>query len=593
MLVVSESYLLSHSLYLKALKLCSYQNVKKQLLLIHGNSVTNGFGSNLQLNDMLIELYSKQGDVKHARKLFDRIPKRDVVSWTAMISRFSRCGYHRDALLLFKQMHREDVRANQFTYGSVLKSCKDLGCLKEGMQIQGCLEKGTFAGNLIVRSALLSLYARCGKMEDARLQFDSMKERDLVSWNSMIDGYTANACADTSFSLFQFMFAEGELLVSISATYFKTFMTVWLNSFLCCSVLGKKPDCFTFGSLLRASIVVKCLELVCELHGLAIKLGFGRSSALIRCLVDAYVKCGSIANAWKLHEDTTKRDLISCTALITGFAQQNICRSDAFDIFKEMILMKTKMDEVIVSSMLKICTTVASVTIGRQIHGFALKSSQIRFDVALGNSLIDMYAKSGEIEDAVLAFEEMKQKDVRSWTSLIAGYGRHGNFEKAIDLYNRMEHEGIKPNDVTFLSLLSACSHTGQTELGWKIFDTMINKHGIKAREEHLSCIIDMLARSGYLDEAYELIRSKEGIISLSSSTWGAFLDACRRHGNVQLSKVAAAQLLSVEPKKSVNYINLASVHAANGAWDSALKTRQLMKESGSCNKAPGYSLVY
>ncbi|EFH59525.1 pentatricopeptide repeat-containing protein [Arabidopsis lyrata subsp. lyrata] len=564
MLVVSESYLLSHPLYLKALKLCSYQNVKKQLLLIHGNSVTNGFGSNLQLNDMLIDLYLKQGDVKHARKLFDRIPKRDVVSWTAMISRFSRCGYHRDALLLFKQMHRQDVRANQFTYGSVLKSCKDLGCLKEGMQIQGCLEKGKCAGNLIVRSALLSLYARCGKMEDARLQFDSMKERDLVSWNSMIDGYTTNACVDTSFSLFQLMFAE-----------------------------GKKPDCFTFGSLLRASIVVKCLEPVGQLHGLAIKLGFGRSSALIRSLVDAYVKCGSIANAWKLHEDTTKRDLISCTALITGFAQQNICTSDAFDIFNEMILMKTKMDEVVVSSMLKICTTIASVTVGRQIHGFALKSSQIRFDIALGNSLIDMYAKSGDIEDAVLAFEEMKEKDVRSWTSLIAGYGRHGNFEKAIDLYNRMEHEGIKPNDVTFLSLLSACSHTGQTELGWKIFNKMINKHGIKAREEHFSCIIDMLARSGYLEEAYELIRSKDGIISLSSSTWGAFLDACRRHGNVQLSKVAASQLLSVEPKKPVNYINLASVHAANGAWDSALKTRQLMKESGSCNKTPGYSLVY
>ncbi|XP_010509233.1 PREDICTED: pentatricopeptide repeat-containing protein At3g20730 [Camelina sativa] len=564
-LVVSKPYLLSPSLYLKALKLCSYQIVKKQLLLIHGDSVTNGFGWNLQLNNTLIDLYSKQGDVKHARKLFDKIPKRDVVSWTVMISGFSRCGYHRNALLLFKQMHREDVRANRHTYGSVLKSCKDLGRIKEGMQVQGCVEKGRFAGNLVVKSVLLSLYARFGKMEEVRLLFDSMNKRDLVSWNAMIDGYTANACADTSFSLFQLMLSE-----------------------------GKKPDCFTFGSLLRASIVVKCLDIVGELHGLAIKLGFGRSSALIRSLIDAYVKCGSIANAWKLYEGTTKRDLISCTALITGFTQQTKCRSDdAFDIFKEMILMKTKMDEVVVSSMLKICTTIASVTIGRQIHGFALKSSEVRFDVALGNSLIDMYAKSGELEDAVLAFEEIKEKDVRSWTSLIAGYGRHGTIQKAIDLYNRMEHEGIKPNDVTFLSLLSTCSHTGQTELGWKIFNTMINKHGIEAREEHLSCIIDMLARGGYLEEAYELIRSKEGITNLSSSTWGSFFDACKRHGNVQLGKVAASQLLSMEPKKPVNYINLAGVYAANGAWDNALKTRKLMKESGSCNKAPGYSLVH
>lgn len=358
-------------------------------------------------------------------------------------------------------------------------------------------------------------------------------------------------------------------------------------------MLGKKPDCYTFGSLLRASIEVKCLQVVSELHGFAIKMGFGRSDALVGSLVDAYAKCCSLANAWKLFNGTMKRDIIACTALITGFAQQNNCASDAFDIFKDMILLKTEMDEVVVSSVLTICTSIASISIGRQIHGFALKSSQVRFDVALGNSLIDMYAKSGEIEDAVLAFQEMEEKDVRSWSSLIAGYGRHGNIEKAMDLYNRMEHEGIKPNDFTFLSLLSACSHTGETELGLKIFNTMINKYGIEAREEHLSCIIDMLARSGYLEEAYELIRSKKGFVNFSSSTWGALLDACRRHGNVKLSEVVAAQLLSMEPKKPVNYINLASVYAATGAWDNALKTRKLMKESGSCSKAPGYSLVY
>uniref|UniRef100_M4F3V2 Pentacotripeptide-repeat region of PRORP domain-containing protein n=1 Tax=Brassica campestris TaxID=3711 RepID=M4F3V2_BRACM len=559
---VAES--LKFSVKQPALKLCSYQTLEKQFVLIHGNSVTNGFISNLHLNNSLVNLYARHGDMKHARKLFDRMPERDVVSWTAMISGYSGCGYHLSAFLLFKQMRREPVRANDFTYGSVLKSCKGLGCLKEGMQVHGCVEKGRFVENLVVRSALLCLYAKCGKMEDARLLFESMKERDLVSWNIIIHGYTASA-ADTSFGLFQLMLAE-----------------------------GKKPDCYTFGSLLRASIQVNCLEMVSELHGFAIKLGFKRSDvALVRSLIVAYAKCGSLGNALKLYDRTMKGDLISCTAIITGLAQQNNFTSDAFDIFKEMILMKTQMDEVVVSSMLKICTTIASISIGRQIHCFALKSSQIRFDVALRNSLIDMYAKSGEIEDAVLAFEEMEEKDVRSWTSLISGYGRHGDIEKAISLYNRMEQEGIKPNDVTFLALLSACSHTGETEIGWKILNTMINKYGIKVREEHLSCMVDMLARGGNLEDAYELIRSENSITSLSSSTCGAFLDACRRHGDVQLSQVAAAQLLSMEPKKPVNYINLASVYASNEDWDNALKTRKLMKETGSCNKSPGYSIVY
>ncbi|CAF2099715.1 unnamed protein product [Brassica napus] len=553
------------SLYLKALKLCSYQTLEKQFVLIHGNSVTNGFISNLHLNNSLVNLYARHGDMKHARKLFDRMPERDVVSWTAMISGYSGCGYHRSAFLLFKQMRREPVRANDFTYGSVLKSCKGLGCLKEGMQVHGCVEKGRFVENLVVRSALLCLYAKCGKMEDARLLFESMKVRDLVSWNIMIDRCTDASTADTAFALFQLMLAE-----------------------------GKKPDCYTFGSLLRASIQVNCLEMVSQLHGFAIKLCFGRSDvALVRSLIVAYAKCGSLGNALKLYERTMKGDLISCTAIITGLAQQSSSTSDAFDIFREMMVMKTQMDEVVVSSMLKMCTTIASISIGRQIHCFALKSSQIRFDVALHNSLIDMYAKSGDIEDAVLAFEEMEEKDVRSWTSLISGYGRHGDIEKALDLYNRMEHEGIKPNDVTFLALLSACSHTGETEIGWKILNTMINKYGIKVREEHLSCMVDMLARGGNLEDAYELIRSENSITSLSSSTCGAFLDACRRHGDVQLSQVAAAQLLSMEPKKPVNYINLASVYAANEDWDNALKTRKLMKETGSCNKSPGYSIVY
>lgn len=198
--------------------------MEKQLLLIHGTSVTNGFGSNLELNNRLIDLYTRQGDVKHARKLFDRMPKRDVVSWTVMISGYSRCGIHRNALLFFKQMRREPVRANQYTYGSVLKSCKDLGCLKEGMQIQGCVEKGKFAGHLVVRTALLCLYASCGKMEDARLLFDSIKRRDLVSWNAMIDGYTATAFANTSFSLFQLMLSEGNLLFFYSSNIFQNFL---------------------------------------------------------------------------------------------------------------------------------------------------------------------------------------------------------------------------------------------------------------------------------------------------------------------------------------------------------------------------------
>lgn len=349
-----------------------------------------------------------------------------------------------------------------------------------------------------------------------------------------------------------------------------------------------KPDCFTLGSILRASVGGIELMKISQIHDLIVKLGLESSNKLTGSLIDVYAKHGSIRSAYHLYRSMLKTDIISCTALISGFARDDNHSKEAFDLFKDMILKKMGIDDVILCLMLNICANVASLNLGRQIHAFAFKY-QSSYDAAVGNALIDMYAKSGEIADANRAFDEMGDKNVISWTSLIAGYAKHGYGHEAIELYKKMKHKGMVPNDVTFLSLLFACSHTGLTCEGWELFTDMINKYRILPRAEHFSCVVDLFARRGQLESAYNMIRQMN--IKPTASLWSAILGACSIYGNTSLGELAARNLFDMEPEKSVNYVVLSNIYTAAGAWDNARKTRKLMEER-SLRKNPGYSFL-
>lgn len=492
-----------------------------------------------------------------SRTLFNKMPERSVVTWTALLSGYTQNGCSKEALLVFSAMRCKDVKPNQFTYGSALRACTSLMCLDTGEQIQGCVQKSRFAKDLFVQSALVDLYSKCGRMEDACYIFESMVERDVVSWNVMIGGYAIQGCADDVFQLFRSMLRGGVI-----------------------------PDRFTLGNVMKSFLGGSAMMKVIQVHIFIIQLGFESYNALTGSLIHAYAKCGSIRVAYHIYKSMLRKDAISCTALITGYARKGIYCRDVFDLFSELHQMHMGLDSVILCSMLNMCANTVSLDFGRQIHALAFKC-QPYHDVAMGNALIDMYSKSGDIEGANTIFNEMKQKNVISWTSLIAGYGKHGDGHKAISLYNKMEYEGLKPNDITFLTLLFACSHAGLTNEGWECFNSMVSKYKISPRAEHYSCMVDLFARGGKLEEAYDLICKMN--IAPSASLWGAILGACHIYGNMSLGKVAASHLFNLEPEKSVNYVVLASIYAAKGLWDCVSMTRRLMKER-SIRKDPGYS---
>ncbi|GMP51789.1 LOW QUALITY PROTEIN: hypothetical protein CsSME_00017882 [Camellia sinensis var. sinensis] len=315
---------------------------------------------------------------------------------------------------------------------------------------------------------------------------------------------------------------------------------------------------------MKAFVGGSSLMKVIQIHGFIIQLGCESHNVLIGSLIDAYAKCGSVRIAYRIYKSMLKKDTMACTALITGYASEDIYSRDAFDLFNEMRQMHMGIDNVILCSILNICA--ASLDLGRQIHALVVKC-QSKHDVAMGNTLIDMYSKSGEIEDA--------EQD---------GYGH-----KAIAMYKKMEYEGLKPNDVTFLTLLFACSHAGLTTEATECFNNMIGKYNILPRAEHYSCIVDIFARGGKLEEAYILIQKMN--IKPNASLWGAILGACNIYGDMSLGEVAARHLFNIEPEKSVDYVVLAGTYAAVGLWDSVWKKRKLMEER-SLIKYPGYSLL-
>ncbi|XP_004233109.1 pentatricopeptide repeat-containing protein At3g20730 [Solanum lycopersicum] len=552
-----------YTIYSNIIQLCIDLKAHKQGRLVHSHIITTGFPSNVHLGTKLIIFYTMSCDMVSARKMFDKLPERNVVSWTALLSGYSQNGDSQEALNVFVAMHREGVRANQFTYGSVLRACTSMSCIYLGKQIQGCIQKSRFVDNLYVQSALVDFNSKCGEMEDAFCVFELMAERDLVSWNVMISGYAFRGYNIDAFLLFRWMFRQGIL-----------------------------PDCFTLGSVLKASVGGgNCggLAKISMIHGCIIRLGYGSYSIISGALVDAYVKCGNLANASYIYKKMQNKDRISCTALITGYAREGKNINECLELFCQLHRNHREIDSIILCSMINICANTASLSLGRQLHAIAIKY-QSTLDVAMSNVLVDMYAKTGEIEDANNVFQHMTKKNVISWTSMISAYGVHGRGVDAVSYFKKMEREGFEPNDITFLSLLFACSHNGLTAEGWECFSEMVRKYKIVPRDEHYSCLVDIFARSGCLNESYDLICRMN--IKPSASLWGSVLGACSIYSNMDLGKVAARHLCNIEPTNAVGYVVLASMYSAAGLWDSAWKERDVV-QTRRLPKDPGYSLFH
>eukprot|EP01018_Ginkgo_biloba_P031949 Gb_23267 [translate_table: standard] len=571
----------SHT-YSRLLQACASLQALREGKLVHAQMIKTAFQPDISLGNQLTNLYAKCGCMENARQVFDKMPKQNVVSWNMMITGYAKCktvsyshqlfdeipnqeGFSFNAgdpqdesLKLFCQMQRVGKKPDRITFASVLGACISLKDMEQGKQVHSHIIKTGYQLNVFVGSALVDMYSKCGSIGYARQVFDKFTFRDVVLWNVIVAGYAQNGYGKEALKLFSEMI-----------------------------FVGIMPDEFTFGTLLSACGNLPALEQGKQIHVHVIRIGFESSVVVGSALVDMYAKCGSIEDAGMAFNTMHGRNTVSWTVMIVAYGQ-NGHGEDALKLFCQMQRASMRPDQLTFASVLSACANLAALKEGRQVHAHMLRSG-FESHLSAGNALVSTYAKSGTIEDAYQVFNNMPERDVVSWTAMICGYAYHGNGKEALQLFEQMLQAGMKPDEITLIGVLSACSHSGLVDEGYQYFDSMNRDHCIEPRKEHYACIIDLLGRAGRLDEADCFIKNMS--FEPDASVWAALLGACRVHNNMELGKHAAECLFNLEPQNAANYVLMSNIYAAAGRWDEVAKVRKMMKDRG-VQKIPGCSWI-
>lgn len=452
---------------------------------------------------------------------------------------------------------RGSLEPDRILYHKLLKRCTELGKLIEGKIVHAHIINSQFRNDLVMLNTLLNLYCKCGSLDDARKVFDGMYQRDMVTWTALITGYSQHDRPEEALVLFPQMLRQ-----------------------------GLKPNQFTLSSLFKASGVGSSHKNGSQLHAYCLKCGYESHVYVGSSLLDMYARCGNMVETQLIFDTLESKNEVSWNALIAGHARKGE-GEDALRLFLIMQRKGFRPTHFTYSSVFTACASTGSLEQGKWVHAHMIKSGG-RLVAFVGNTLLDMYAKSGNIEDANRVFHRLEKRDVVSWNSMLTGYAQHGHGKETLKHFEEMLRIGIQPNDITFLCVLTACSHAGLLKEGQQYFELM-NKHKVEPQVSHYVTVVDLLGRAGSFEEAQRFIR--EIPIEPTAVVWKALLGACRMHKNIELGAYAAERVFQLDPHDSGPHVLLYNIYASAGRWDDAAKVRKMMKESG-VKKEPACSWV-
>uniref|UniRef100_A0A7N1A1M4 DYW domain-containing protein n=1 Tax=Kalanchoe fedtschenkoi TaxID=63787 RepID=A0A7N1A1M4_KALFE len=541
--------------------------------------------------NIVLSAYSKCGELGKMEEVFGRMPVKDGASWNAVIGGYGGEGLGSDAVRVYMMMLESGggLDLSRITIMTMLKVASSEGGVAVGRQIHGHVVKFGFEGYAFVGCPLMDMYSKAGLLAEAKKVFDLMPERNLVMCNNMITGLLRGGMVEDSKRLFDGMVERD----SISWTSLITGLThnglhrEAVDRFRDMGAEGFGMDQFTFGSALTACGGMLAVKEGKQIHGYSIRTDHMDNVYVGSALVDLYCKCNCISYAEEVFKRMSDKNVISWTALIVGYGQNGFSE-DAVRVFCEMQRCGVDPDEYTLGSVISSCGNLASLEEGTQFHCQALVSGLISF-ITVSNALVTLYGKCGNIEESDKLFSEMDVKDAVTWTALVSGYAQFGKADETINLFENMLSHGMKPDGVTFVGLLSACSRAGLIEKGQGYFKSMLEEHGIKPTPDHHTCMIDLLSRAGRLEQAKDFINQMP--YSPDAIGWATLLSSCRFYKNIEIGQWAADHLSELEPNNPASYVLLTSLYAAQGKWDHVAQLRRGMRDMG-VKKEPGFSWI-
>ncbi|CAJ1949296.1 unnamed protein product [Sphenostylis stenocarpa] len=526
--------------------------------LLHGFSVKSGLINSVFVSSALIDMYMKVGKIEQGCRVFEKMTVKNVVSWTAIIAGLVHAGYNMEGLLYFSEMWRSKVGYDSHTFAIALKASADSSLLHHGKAIHTQTIKQGFDESSFVINTLATMYNKCGKPDYVLRLFEKMRMPDVVSWTTLITTYV--------------QMGEEEHAVKVFKRMRKSDVS---------------PNKFTFAAIISACANLAIATWGEQIHGHVLRLGLVDALSVSNSIITLYSKCGMLTSASLVFHGITRKDIISWSTIIAVYSQGGYAK-EAFDYLSWMRMEGPRPNEFAISSILSVCGSMALLEQGKQLHAHVLCIG-LDHEAMVHSALISMYSKCGSVQEASKIFNGMKMNDIISWTAMINGYAEHGYSQEAINLFEKISSVGLMPDYVTFIGVLTACSHAGMVDLGFYYFLKMTNEYQISPSKEHYGCIIDLLCRAGQLSEAEHIIRSMP--FHTDDVVWSTLLRACRENGDVDRGRWTAEQLLRLDPNSAGTHITLANIYAAKGRWKEVSDIRKLMKSKGVI-KERGWSWI-